>query len=307
VKRVSDTVVSATANFFLNQLIIVPWGKKSIYFDGEKHDMPILCRPCNKLDLFEIYIEESKAKNHPMVGLTTFSSVLRTVSSVETKSVAGLDQTTAQYYYQTLEILKQAFQSKLPVASADEMVHDMMESARKAKASLRSHYNKSSDCLHSAHFATDLPLISDSDNKDEQFSCQGCLAFHIFCQSAYSRLPPDLASFLRIGESRFNSYLSHAMRSYIQREHVKIELNQLKEGEIFVLCDFKMKFLRSHFREGKSDFFAKSGFSWHGIAIYSKHESPTATRYAEDSGTVSRFFQLFFSFFIYLFIYLFCF
>lgn len=64
---------------------------------------------------------------------------------------------------------------------------------------------------------------------------------------------------------------THILRKKVEGEFTRKQLNELKDDEVIVVSDFKMKILPQYYRETQKEFFAKRGTACLGFLVYSNN------------------------------------
>jgi hypothetical protein len=71
-------------------------------------------------------------------------------------------------------------------------------------------------------------------------------------------------------EHHTNTYWAHKIRSHHDRGVLQQQVDQLKEHQILVIADWKMKLQMLLYRESMVEFFGKRGIPFHGLMIIRK-------------------------------------
>jgi len=228
---------------------------KSIMISNNLRQIPFFVRPATIDSMYAEYTGQIKPPLQ-IIGRTSFVNILSELSSNSLEAVAGLDQLHARLYSQNMQILEKAFEN----AGLKGYANEIVEAGKIAKFSLRKHIQRSNGILsaENAMLVEDTSIDNIHDIKfaigephaAEGLHCAQCMALNIVCQKIYNdnAVSEKLKLFLSAGESRFNGFISHVMRSEVQRSYVEHILDELKSHELLVICDFKMKFLRRFWR-----------------------------------------------------------
>ena len=76
-------------------------------------------------------------------------------------------------------------------------------------------------------------------------------------------------------ERRSYRYMAHVMLATQQAHHTKLAIVQMDSSTayMYMVYDFKQKFLAKGFREGGDSYYGKKGMLWWGAGVYIKPET----------------------------------
>lgn len=125
-------------------------------------------------------------------------------------------------------------------------------------------------------------MYAGSDSKDDKFKsicdhshthiCESCeqlkeiikaLTKMVANSTDHEDMKNDLQFKISQATQSILNLKKHLVRCQIQESARNDIFENMKENEIFIVCDWAMKFLPRKYREDQSDWFAKRGIPWH--------------------------------------------
>ena len=242
-----------------------------------------------------------------MLSASSIDAIIKTISSGQVKSRAGLDDEDVEKGSRSVDCMIEIYKilaSKLKhtsdtIAGTKKKIENILTYHRTSfKSHLSRNGKKSCQCLSCGlHSSTDpVPccyrpeeeIEGDGGNELETHDgpCEGCeQAFGVFddlqdlIRQVFLLLSDEQADAvereqydeLKIELERCKTNLihwrSHIARKAVEKEYTHRQSVGLGPDEVIIICDFKMKILAMYLRETKQQFFGKRGTSCLGFLI----------------------------------------
>ena len=274
--------------------------KRVISSEGEEYHFSNLQRKFPLEVLWKKYQKHLKEKREDMKwSQSTFEAVVKTITGSEQKKVAACDIINVRYGYENFQEIRKLLleiQEKLPALKnhpkTDKIQRDIEWTEKFIKVDLKSHLKSESVCAahcvqHALSSRKDDATFTPCKHKHNK-RCKDCDSMHLLFVNLNSLLDLAVADIPLINLRETNKmidsfreridvhykfmlhYIAHCVRTFHEGQVRYKVAEALKENEIMVTADWKMKQLATKFRETQSDWFGKAGTIWHGVMVVRK-------------------------------------
>ncbi|CAC5356523.1 unnamed protein product [Mytilus coruscus] len=266
----------------------LPYGEKKLKLsDGTVQNVPNLIRCMGSSDIIQQYKVYCEENTIIPLGESTMYKTLSECTATIRQSFEGVDYFVAEggRAFATLEAVAKELHSLdlMTQTEFSDINKLLLQSRRYMKADFRVHVAQS--CQVADHCLT----YGGSDPKDKNFKSE-CNHSHTHICESCEQLKEIITAMTKIvtrttehedaaNDMRFKinqaaqsiiNLKKHLVRCQIQDQAKNDTFEQMKENEVFIVCDWAMKFLPRKFREDQCDWFAKRGIPWHLSIAFKK-------------------------------------
>ena len=276
---------------------------------------------CPKLNIYCLnedgHSGRCKFTGASMISASSIEKIVNELTAGRLKSMAGLDDEDVKKGSGNLVRVKEIFSllatmnqiSDESIKTMESRIDQILTFHRTGFIThLQRHGDRCCQCISCGLHSEDAPVhcpIRDDDSKFHGSPCNDCdESFRVFSDlldllHATQSLPHvisderlreqyhELEVELNKCRTNFIHWRSHIVRKKVESQYSREQIQNLKPGEVIVICDFKMKILALLMKETKQDFFGKRGTACLGFMVISNQE--------QHEGFVDVRFYLFFS------------
>uniref|UniRef100_A0A914PXG5 C2H2-type domain-containing protein n=1 Tax=Panagrolaimus davidi TaxID=227884 RepID=A0A914PXG5_9BILA len=272
--------------------------------DGRRFDIPSTLRKQDDAEIirmFEHYVKEKEL--NVTISHTVMRNILKVCPAIRMKAMECVD-----YYEATGKNAFEKIANRMDKLCTMNLVDgewqkEVQQELQETKLYLRTDYRlhiaeKSQVAEHCMNHALsdshNCEFRSSSCQTDTDFphthnaKCDRCLVFPQTMKKIYEKIAElmdgeektkgdhekleEIKEELEIYENDILEWKKHVMRSaYSEKCRLQI-IDELKEGEALITCDYSMKWIPRHYRETQKDFYGKKGLSWHITHILAKKD-----------------------------------
>ncbi|CAC5377276.1 unnamed protein product [Mytilus coruscus] len=264
----------------------LPYGEKKLKLsDGTVQNVPNLIRCMSSSDIIQQYKVYCEENTIIPLGESTMYKILSECTATIRQSFEGVDYFVAEggRAFATLEAVAKELHSLdlMTQTEFSDINKLLLQSKRYMKADFRVHVAQS--CQVADHCLT----YGGSDPKDKNFKSECNHSHTHICESSRKEIITAMTKIVTsttehedaANDMRFKinqaaqsiiNLKKHLVRCQIQDQAKNDTFEQMKENEVFIVCDWAMKFLPRKFREDQCDWFAKRGIPWHLSIAFKK-------------------------------------
>ena len=267
----------------------VAFGTKTLKLDsGERIVIPAVVRTLIPSRIIEQYVQYCKQEQFEPTSERSLYRILEVCSASMQKSLAGLDNVTAEgteAIDNLIKIIETLVENGADKAWGTTAERKVKEVKRYFKTDFKAHLSREEHCAD--HCTTHA--LSAQKNKEFQSKCKHKHATECErCESLNqilkemkdkinnSNVHEEQRNRLKFDftqcESAIYAWKAHLLRTVLQKEAKQTALNELDSGTCLIILDWAMKFLPLKFRENMCEFFGKRGRSWHASAVVTKKD-----------------------------------
>ena len=252
----------------------VAYGTTKVKFDsGERQSVPNAILQTKYSHTIQFYIDACKENGYSPLSESSLWRILRAINPSQRKSLAGLDDITAE--------AMNAFQFLQGFIENLNLDKNLSQNLEKAKRYLKMNYQ--GHCNRFSKIVTHNTIYALSTQKEEpclDISDEVCVdCFNLF---------QVLGALQTIAEGTGNQdhmydveqstksiikYMKHQLRDEQQKQAKIFCSKQISAETAFWLRDYSQKVLPRSYREGQQSYFGKKGMSMHIDIFYTKDDS----------------------------------
>ncbi|XP_076086616.1 uncharacterized protein LOC143057233 isoform X2 [Mytilus galloprovincialis] len=274
--RVDDAKLEHFLDFITSSHVIkdLPLGEKTLTLSsGELIQTPYVIRCLAPATIVKQYSRICEEENFNAIGESTMYKILSECSAAVRKSVEGVDYYVAEAGEAFREL--ENIVNQIPMNNdGKETIENLLKAKHYLKTDYKMHVRTSSTiadhCFVHALSQTGSVFFEDQCPHDHIHQCPQCYQLEhtlstILTKTADVGWDNPEAYLFKVEKSvnAIKELKSHILRTKVQDSARADITGNLKEGEMFLVADWAMKFLPRKFREGQTDWFGKRGINWH--------------------------------------------
>ena len=249
----------------------VAYGTTNIKFDsGDVQSIPHAILQTRFSHTIDFYIDSCKDMNFSPLSRTTLYKILKAINPSQRRSLAGLDDVTAEAMNGFDFLQKTAKELKF-----DKSLSNNLEKAKRyLKTNYQGHCSTESPIkTHNTAFALSFPKEEPSLQVNDDV-CSDCLnvteVLQQFLDIAEDGSDEDLQYDIKLAVKNIVAYMKHQIRDQ-QQKQAKIDCFQkITNIDGLWLKDYAQKILPMLYREGQRSYFGKKGMTLHIDVFYIK-------------------------------------
>lgn len=270
-EKINDGVLEHFLDFITSAHIIkdIPFGQRKLKLtSGEILEVPNVVRCLSASSLIAQYQQVCEEENVESLGKSTMYKILTECAASVRQSVEGLDNFIMEGA-RAFQILEELLES----CGLKEMSGRLVEGKRYLKTDFKVHLATAADvmdhCITYALSSEEACFRTECDHS-HRIRCQGCLSLRntlddIIKWADESEWENKDSVLFKVEKAVADivSLQKHHVRSKNQELSRNQIVSNMTENDVFITCDWAMKFLPRKFREGQLDWFGKRGINWH--------------------------------------------
>lgn len=279
-RRFEVEVVTDAVKFMLdaNNVQLMAWGTIRLEIDGRTVRFPQLVRTVTLERIWQAYNAKDgrECESGRKLKRTTFISILRKITTADTKQRACVDYKLHALVYENASTLKRIIEDTVPVEKTRKELTKKLEAVIEfLKYSYVTHIDdRSFDPYHNTKFSLNHGNYATKFMKSTCRECNSVFKFIEEVRSNIVSLNNQLDKILTEASIKLEQYMSHKVRAHTQERRIKEMFQWVRNGQerqrVVVFCDFKMKVEPQRRRETQLQYYGKAGMSLHGTAVFYK-------------------------------------